>query len=276
MTARPLSLALVLCGSCCPNAGPAPRSGADESAADAPLPAIRQAGPSEWQPTDAIRAAVDAPDRTAEDRALDAGRKPAETMAFFRIAPGQKIAEIFAGSGYTAELLSRVVGPEGVVYGQNSAMLVQGSRGRPWAARLEKPFLSNVRRIDREFDAPLPVDVRDLDAITFILSYHDTVWMRTDRAAMNRAFLAALKPGGVLGIVDHNAREEDGTRVAARLHRISRSVVVREIVAAGFLADAEASFLRNPSDTLDWNDAPGPAGDRRGTSDRFVIRFVKP
>ncbi len=100
--------------------------------------------------------------------------------------------------------------------------------------------------------------------------------MHTDRAAMNRALFAALRPGGVLGVVDHNARDEDGTRVAQSLHRIARDVVVREILAAGFRADAEASFLRNPADARDCNDAPGAAGDRRGTSDRFVIRFVKP
>ena len=49
-----------------------------------------------------------------------------------------------------------------------------------------------------------------------------------------------------------------------------------EITAAGFVLDAEASFLRNPSDARDWNDSPSAAAERRGTSDRFVLRFVKP
>jgi predicted methyltransferase len=59
-------------------------------------------------------------------------------------------------------------------------------------------------------------------------------------------------------------------------HRIEESVVREEIEAAGFQLAAEASFLRNPADTRDWNDAPSAAGARRGTSDRFVLRFVKP
>ena len=61
----------------------------------------------------AVQAAVDAPDRAADDRALDAGRKPAELLAFLGIRPGLRVAELGAGGGYTAELLARVVGPDG-------------------------------------------------------------------------------------------------------------------------------------------------------------------
>ncbi|MGH7336658.1 MAG: class I SAM-dependent methyltransferase, partial [Myxococcota bacterium] len=72
-----------------------------------------------------IQAAVDAPDRSPEDRALDAGRQPARTLAFFGIRPGARVAELGAGGGYTTELLVRVVGPEGRVYGQNSPFLLK-------------------------------------------------------------------------------------------------------------------------------------------------------
>jgi predicted methyltransferase len=60
------------------------------------------------------------------------------------------------------------------------------------------------------------------------------------------------------------------------LHRVEESVVTQEIVAAGFVLATSADFLRNPDDTRDWNANPGAAGERRGTSDRFVLRFVKP
>jgi len=60
------------------------------------------------------------------------------------------------------------------------------------------------------------------------------------------------------------------------LHRIEESVVKQEIEAAGFRLDAEADFLRNPKDPLDWSASPRFAGEKRGTSDRFVLRFVKP
>jgi predicted methyltransferase len=60
------------------------------------------------------------------------------------------------------------------------------------------------------------------------------------------------------------------------LHRIEEQVVREEIEAAGFRLVAEGTFLRNPADPRDWNDAPSAAGARRGTSDRFVLKFVKP
>ncbi len=62
---------------------------------------------------------VSAPDRADEDLKLDQGRKPAEMMAFFAIRPGEQVAEIAAGAGYTAELLARAVGPTGKVWGMN-------------------------------------------------------------------------------------------------------------------------------------------------------------
>ena len=64
----------------------------------------------------AVRAAVDAVDRSTADRALDGGRHPAEMLAFFGIGPGMRVAELGAGGGYTSELLARTVGPSGVVF----------------------------------------------------------------------------------------------------------------------------------------------------------------
>src|SRR6185436_17402236 len=154
----------------------------------------------------AIRAAVDAPDRSAEDRALDEGRHPAQLLAFFGIRPGARVAELGAGGGYTTELIVRAVGPKGRVYGQNSPFLLARVAQAPWTARLAKPVMKDVVRLDRDFDDPFPLDVRNLDAVLMVLPYHDTVWMKVDRARMNRAVFGALKSGGVYGIVDHSAR----------------------------------------------------------------------
>jgi predicted methyltransferase len=224
----------------------------------------------------AIRASVDAKDRSPADRALDDGRHPAETLAFFGIAPGMRVAELGAGGGYTTELLARVVGPRGVVYGQNSPLILSRFAEKPWGERLAKKVNANVVRADREFDDPLPPDARDLDAVILILFYHDTVWMQTDRARMNKAIFAALKPGGVFGIVDHSAREGSGLADVQTLHRIEEKIVRDEVEKAGFRLAAEATFLKNPSDPRDWNASPRVAAEKRGTSDRFVLRFVKP
>lgn len=225
---------------------------------------------------DALRAVVDAPDRSAADRALDAGRHPAETLAFFRVRPGQRVAELFAGGGYTAELLARAVGPDGRVFGQNNRFALERFAEAPWSARLATPVMRNVTRVDRELDAPLPPEATDLDAVFFLLSYHDTVWMQTDRAAMNRAIFTALRPGGVYAIIDHSAAAGHGVADAQTLHRIEQPTLVAEVLAAGFRLDGEADFMRNGSDARDWSASPRTAAERRGTSDRFVLRFVRP
>jgi len=221
-------------------------------------------------------AVVTAADRSPEDRALDAGRKPVELLAFLGVQPAWRIADLGAGGGYTTELLQRAVGSEGVVYGQNSKKLLDMFLEKPWSARLAKPVMKGVVRLDRDFDDPFPDGLRPLDAVTMVLFYHDTVWLGVNRAAMNKAVFAALKPGGVFVIVDHSARPGDGIDVAGTFHRIEENVVKSEVQAAGFVLDGQADFLRNKDDTRDWNDSPRAAGERRGTSDRFVLRFRKP
>jgi predicted methyltransferase len=223
----------------------------------------------------AIRAAVDAQDRSPADRALDDGRKPAEVLAFFGIRPGMHVAELGAGLGYTSELLARIVGPKGIVYAQNNRFILDRFAEAPWSARLQKPVMKNVVRVDREFDDPLPPEARDLDAVVMILFYHDTVWLGADRARMNAAVFRALKPGGVFAIADHSAKPGAGLSEVQTLHRIEESALRKEVEAAGFRLKASSDLLRNPSDTRDWNDSPLAAGERRGTSDRFVLTFVK-
>jgi predicted methyltransferase len=224
----------------------------------------------------ALQAVVDAADRSEADRKLDAGRHPAELLAFFGIAPGMKVAELGAGGGYTAELLTRAVGPTGVVYGQNNKFFLEKFAEKPWSERLAKPVMKGVVRVDRELDDPLPAEAKNLDAVFLVLLYHDTVWLETDREKMNRAVFAALRPGGVFAIVDHSGRPGTGTSEAKSLHRIEEKVVLEEVEKAGFKLAGEGAFLRNPGDTRDWNAAPSAAADRRGTSDRFVLKLVKP
>ena len=257
-------------GETAPPGAVAPPPRAPRSGALAELPATKVVVP------DAIQAVIAAPDRTEADRALDAGRKPAEMLAFFGIAPGMTVAELGAGGGYTAELLARAVGPTGKVYGQNTQMLLDKFAGKPWSERLQKPVMKNVVSVVREFDDPLPPEAKNLDAVLVILFYHDTVWMKTDRARMNKAIFNALRPGGVYGIIDHNAKAGTGTSEAQSAHRIEERVVRDEVTQAGFRLEAQADFLRNPSDPRNWSTAPSAAGEKRGTSDRFVLKFVKP
>ncbi len=223
-----------------------------------------------------IAAVVAASDRTDEDKKLDPGRRPAEVLAFLGVAPGMRVGEIAAGGGYTTELLARAVGPSGVVYSENPKSVVERYAEKPWSARLAKPVNKHVVRVDRELSDPFPPDAHDLDVVVDVLFYHDTVWLGADRDAMNSAVFKALKHGGVYGIVDHSAKEGAGLNDVKTLHRIDAHAVREEVERAGFRLDAAATFLANPSDKRDWNDSPMQAGAKRGTSDRFVLKFVKP
>lgn len=226
----------------------------------------------------AIRAIVEDPARPAAERELDPGRKPEELLRFLALRPGMRLADLGAGYGYTTFLLARAVGPDGVVFAQNNQFVTERFLEPGWTERLRTPELRNVVRVDREFDDPLPPEASELDGVINVLFYHDTFWMGTDRAGMNRAIFAALRPGGFYVVVDHSARAGTGGSEAQTLHRVEESTVVAEVLAAGFERAGAAEFLRNPDDPRDWNAAPpaASAAGKRGTADRFVLKFVKP
>lgn len=280
-------LLAALLGACASSSTPPPQVGPPAtSAPEASRSAEPVAAPTEEQTSStekvapnvpqAITQAVQAEDRAPADRALDVGRHPLELLTFSGIKPGDRVAELAAGGGYTAELLARVVGTRGVVYGQNHLAYFEKFGRASWDQRLEKPVMKNVVPLERELDDPLSAEANNLDAVFFILFYHDTVWMKTNRAQMNRAIFDALKPGGVYIVVDHSAPLGAGVSLAQTLHRIEKSVVVREVEAAGFVLEQSADFLENPLDAKNWNASPLQAGEQRGRSDRFVLKFVKP
>jgi len=265
----PLGALFVLFG--CAQPAPPPAAPSAPPAVVAPLPSTPVASP-----LPDYGALVAAADRSPEDRALDAGRQPVELLNFLGVRPGMKVAEIAAGGGYTSELLARAVAPDGVIYGQNSKFILDRFAEKPWSERLRKPVMKNVVRVDSEFSQPFPASVRELDLVVNVLFYHDTVWQGADRSSMNQAVFRALRPGGLYVIVDHSGRAGSGTSETETLHRIEEQAIKDEVTRAGFRLERSADFLRNPSDTRDWSASPRTAGERRGTSDRFVLAFVKP
>src|SRR4051794_17599882 len=178
-------------------------------------------------------AIVAAPDRTDADLQTDKRRDPVKLLSFTGARPGMKVLDMGAGGGYSTELLARAVAPAGVVYGQNPAGLGERAKAR-FEARLKTPAGKNIIAVARPFDDPAPTDVSDLDLITFLFFYHDTTYMSVDRAQMNRRLYGLLKPGGMLIVADHSARDGDGTTVGKTFHRIEERALRSEIEAAGF------------------------------------------
>lgn len=219
-----------------------------------------------------VRAILADTSRPQEHRDSDAGRKPAEVLEFLGVGAGDRVADLMTGSGYWARLLVPLVGPTGRVYAGNNAFY-KGYYGETFDAFLKEPKFSGVVRVDGQVDAlPLPKDA-SLDAVLMVLAYHDLFLGNEDRGAMNRAVLAALKPGGVFVVIDHAAAAGTPTSTVESLHRIDEAVVVREITAAGFERGGEGTFLRNAADD---RSASVFAPAVQGKTDRFVLKFVKP
>jgi predicted methyltransferase len=218
--------------------------------------------------------AVNSTNRPTADRKLDASRKPEQLMAFFGIKPGMKVADLWAGGGYTTELLARVVGPDGKVYSQNMEFPEKRkSAEKMWKDRATEPGVANVLEVTKPFDSPevLPVPPSSLDAVIMNLNYHDMVGRGYDRDKLNAAVLKALKPGGIYGLVDNSAKSGSGARDANTLHRIDENFETAEIEKAGFRLAATSDVLRNPKDPR-----TEPFWKLDHQQDRFVLKFIKP
>ena len=205
-------------------------------------------------------AIVASPDRPANERSLDAARKPQEVMAFYGVKSGDKVADVSAGRGYYTAILSEIVGAQGTVYTVNANS--RDEINQRWKA----PKFANVRVADGSFDKLALLPGGSLDFVIIHLNYHDLA--PEVRGAMNQRVLAALKKGGVYAVVDHSAKEGSGNEAAKTLHRIDKLLVIKEVTSAGFTLAKEGTMLRNPEDSR--------ATNQRENSDRFVLKFEKP
>ena len=214
--------------------------------------------------------AIADPLRPASEVARDPLRKPADMLAFAQIDGGERVADVRPEEGYFARLFARAVGPEGRVYAYvpNQTATRENAYGDTLAT--DYPNVTRLTGALEEFAIPEPLDVVFMGE-----EYHDFAIPRfnVDVAAMNAAVFAALKPGGLYVILDHQAADGAGISVAGTLHRIEAAELRRQVEAAGFIFDGETDAVRMPADdhTLSVFDA-----SIRGRSDRFVYRFRKP
>jgi predicted methyltransferase len=211
---------------------------------------------------------VASPDRSAADRKNDVRRKPEEMLGFIGVRPGMLALDISAGGGYTTELIARAVGPTGRVYAQST----RAASAERVMERAKNPALGNIVAVVRKFEDPVPPEAQGkLDLVTLMFNYHDFAAFGVDRAELNRAVFAALKPGGMYVIADHSGRAGTGVSESGTLHRIEEAFLRREVEAAGFRLAEEGRFLRNSADPRD-RETPDPPMPK----DEFVLKFVKP
>ena len=230
------------------------------------------AAPSQGLAQSDLAAVLSSQARPQADRDQDARRHPAEFIKFLGIKSGDHVADLLTGGGYWTRILVPLVGPSGKVYAGNNPFFARFYTDA-FNALLAEPAFKGVVRIDGPVDKlALPSD-GSLDAVIMVMAYHDIFLTDEDRGALNKKVFAALKPGGVYGIIDHDAGAGAGATKVQALHRIEKKVVVDEIQAAGFKLAGEAGFLANPADD---HSAKIFDPSVSGKTDRFVLRFDKP
>jgi predicted methyltransferase len=216
--------------------------------------------------------------RSADDVKRDALDHPADMLRLAGIKPGMQVADVLAGDGYYSELLSYIVGPKGHVQLLNNAGFDKFSNNA-WQQRIADHHLANVehRTVDM---ANLGLADASLDAVLLIKVYHDMYWVdesfgwpKIDVGGVLDQLAKALKPGGVLLLVDHSAKPGTGSADAGRLHRIDEVYARKDFEAHGFKFVKSSDLLRKPEDKRDLISYKGPA---LGKTDRFVYLFRKP
>jgi len=252
------------------------------------------AAPVQAAPSAAIKAAVANPARRDADRPRDQYRHPAETLSFFRVAPRQTLIEYSPGGGWYTRILMPLLAVKGhyVAVVGNSAKEIDSAK--KLAASLPGGAAAEVSAFDPR--AATMFAPGSADRVLTFRNVHNLL-MAEDGGDKNgkvasaffQAAYKALKPGGILGVVDHRLPEGAAAERENSSGYVKRSTVIRLATAAGFRLDGESEINANPKDTTDW-----PKGvwtlppslelgdqDRAkylaiGESDRMTLRFVKP
>jgi predicted methyltransferase len=222
-----------------------------------------------------VTAALNDPARK-EDAANDERRKTADVVTFTKVKPGEKVLELVPGSGYWTRVFSAIVGPKGHVFTiwPHEMDKYATKSIANWQELVTKPPYENVSLLQQsaaDLSAPEPVDM--VFTSQNYHDYYDKFMGPVDPSTFGMKLFAALKPGGLLIIVDHTAAAGSGTRDSETLHRIDPDVVKKDMTAAGFVFDGSSDALRNKDDPLT---AKVFDASIRGHTDQFIYRFRKP
>ena len=188
------------------------------------------------------------------------------------------VIDMFGGNRYWSEIIAPAIGPKGKVYVWEPTQFYDDKTKTAFEAFAAKN--PNVTIVATPFEAPqLPANSADFMLIN--LDYHDVYWENAkygvkhmEPSAFLSAVYQAMKPGGIVGVVDHAANPGGDTRaVVDKLHRIDPAVVRADFERAGFKLEAQSDLLRNPDDDHSLLVFDPKI---RGKTDRFIYKFRKP
>lgn len=255
--------------------------------------------------TAAIESAIDGDHRSPGNADRNVYRHPVETLTLFGIEPGMTVVEVWPGgsTAWYTEVLAPVLGSEGRLiagsYSPDSESAYAARTGKAYADKLaaHPDVYANVEAID--YGDPASADMAEpgsADAVLLFRLYHNAIRGGTNDDIMADAF-AVLKPGGVLGVVQHRSPEDAPLEIDRRDGYVKESTVIADAEAAGFELAARSEINANPADDHEheggvWTLPPVMAlcGDLEGEektacqaewqpigeSDRMTLKFVKP
>jgi predicted methyltransferase len=247
-----------------------------------------------------LSAAINGDHRSTENKARDVYRKPLETLSFLGLRADMTVVEIWPGGGWYSEILAPVLKDNGQFYAaHHNPNAPYGYQRRGLGAFLtklgENPDLYS-QVVITELTLPYGLRVAPRESADMVVTFRNVhnlvmeLYGGGEYATLAfRAMFDALKPGGVLGVVDHRWDDPATEDPLAKNGYISKARTVALAESVGFELAGESHILSNASDTKDyesgvWTLPPSLAlGDKDkdrylaiGESDRFLLRFVKP
>lgn len=247
-----------------------------------------------------VEAAIAGEHRSAENKARDVYRKPLETLSFLGLDAGMTVVEIWPGGGWYSEILAPVLKDNGRFYAAHFDLNgPMGYQRRGLGAFLTKAGAApDIYRnmVITEFEMPYKLDIAPRGTVDLILTFRNVHNLVMEYNGSGRhadltfqVMFDTLKPGGILGVVDHEWDDVETEDPLAANGYISRARTIAFAEKAGFELAGESEILHNPRDTKDhpagvWTLPPSYAkGDEDrakyqaiGESDRFLLKFVKP
>lgn len=246
----------------------------------------------------ALDAAIAGPWREAKNVARDPHRHPAQTLAFFGVRPTDTVIEITPGGGWYSEILAPYLREGRYLAALNDPAAMPEGRARDSATTGRSNYQAFLARhpaqYDRAqvlvFDPKAPRFGADgaADVVLTFRNVHNWVGAGTVQGYFD-GFFRALKPGGVLGVVDHRAKPGTDLETMKKSGYLTEALVIDYATRAGFVLEARSEVNANPRDTADhpngvWtlpptnrHEAADAAKYRAiGESDRMTLRFRKP
>ena len=222
-----------------------------------------------------VAAALADESRPAEHRVRDENRLPLETLNFFGLKDNMRVIELLPGGGWYTRVLAPVLADNGKLYvALRTDSVRENVLGLPGFEKVEVLNTSdNIHRpegsryyVADEFE----FGVSDVDMVVTFRNLHN--FDAADRQKINRQVFAALKPGGLYGVVDHTARHMEPASHENR-RRIDPVIIIKEMLDAGFEFVDYSDLHYRADDELEYE-----VGRRSvsGNTDRFTLLFRKP